>query len=76
MIKDSVDLVVVSSEYLRSSDDRSASETSALYNTFTDRMQTLGIPVLIDRYPDASDEEEQEAWRILYSNILAVTLTE
>ncbi len=69
MIKSSIDLAVISSEFLKSSEDSTSSETSALYNTFTDRMQTLGIPVIIDRMADAVNEADKEAWRIFYRHI-------
>lgn len=69
MIKNSIDLAVISSEFLRSSEDGTSSETSALYNTFTDRMETLGIPVIIDRISDAVNDADKAAWRIFYSLI-------
>lgn len=71
MIKSSIDLAVISSEFLRSSEDSTPSETSALYNTFTDRMETLGIPVIIDRMSDAANDADKDAWEIFYRAILS-----
>lgn len=70
MIKNSVDLAVVSSKFLKSSEDQSSVNTSASYNTFTDRMQTLEIPVIIDRMSDESNDDDKAAWEVLYSDIL------
>ena len=69
MIKNPIDLAVISSEFLKSSEDSTSSETSALYNTFTDRMETLGIPVIIDRISDAVNDADKDAWRDFYSLI-------